>query len=125
MAIEALFFNLACYYSVTIYIHVHSHLLILFFLVRRNYISAKWYGFTDPQSGIDKLSWRIGTKPGSDDILRSTHLPVSNILVEPDLPHPLPTTKRIYITIKAYNKAGMFMLRCLLSNEKQCSIFSL
>jgi hypothetical protein len=38
-----------------------------------------------------------------------THLPVSNILVEPDLPHPLPTTKRIYITIKAYNKAGMFV----------------
>ena len=81
-----------------------------FFLVHRNYISAKWYGFTDPQSGLDKLSWRVGTKPGSDDILRSPHLPVSNILVEPHLPHPLPTTKRIYITIKAYNKAGMFML---------------
>jgi hypothetical protein len=53
-------------------------------IVHRNYISAKWYGFTDPQSGLDKLSWRVGTKPGTDDILRSTHLLVSNILVEPD-----------------------------------------
>ncbi|VDI63397.1 Hypothetical predicted protein, partial [Mytilus galloprovincialis] len=73
----------------------------------RNYISAKWYGFTDPQSGIDRFAWRVGTKPGSDDIVKSTHLPRSDILVEPDLLHSLPRGQRIYVTIKAYNKAGL------------------
>ncbi|CAC5407073.1 unnamed protein product [Mytilus coruscus] len=73
----------------------------------RNYISAKWYGFTDPQSSIDRFPWRVGTKPGSDDIVKSTHLPRSDVLVEPDLLHKLPQGQRIYVTIKAYNKAGL------------------
>ncbi|XP_076113983.1 uncharacterized protein LOC143082268 [Mytilus galloprovincialis] len=73
----------------------------------RNYISAKWYGFTDPHSDIDKFAWRVGTKPGSDDIVKSTHLPRSDILVEPDLLHKLPRGQRIYVTVKAYNKAGL------------------
>lgn len=80
--------------------------LTVHFCYHRNYISSKWYGFTDPQSGIDKFSWRVGTKPGSDDILKSASLPVSDILVEPDLLHKLPIGKRIYVTIKAYNRAG-------------------
>ncbi|XP_076113981.1 uncharacterized protein LOC143082265 [Mytilus galloprovincialis] len=73
----------------------------------RRYLSARWYGFTDPQSGIEKFSWRAGTKPGQDDIVKSTHLPQTDLLVEPDLPQKLPLGQRIYITIKAYNKAGL------------------
>jgi hypothetical protein len=38
--------------------------------------------------------------------LKSAPLPVSDILVEPNLLLKLPTGKRIYVTIKAYNKAG-------------------
>ena len=72
----------------------------------RNYMSARWYGFTDPQSRLDYFTWRAGTRPGMADIVRSSHLPLTDILVEPDLNLQLPIGKRVYVTIKAYNKAG-------------------
>lgn len=81
--------------------------MIYSYLFTRNYISAKWYGFSDSQSGLESFSWRAGTKPGYDDVIKTVHLPVTNILVEPNLQqNTLPLGERIYITITAHNKAG-------------------
>lgn len=81
----------------------------LFFFFFRNCISARWYGFTDPHSGLDYFTWRAGTRPGIDDIVKSTHLPMIDILVNPNLRQKLPIGKRVYVTIKAYNKAGIIV----------------
>ncbi|VDI80173.1 Hypothetical predicted protein [Mytilus galloprovincialis] len=74
----------------------------------RSYIACKWYGFTDPQSGLDKLSWTAGTKPSSDDIVPLTELPITNPIVNVNLTASLPLLKRIYVTVRVYNKAGLY-----------------
>lgn len=81
--------------------------LIYSYIFTRNYISAKWYGFSDSQSELESFAWRAGTKPGYDDLIKTVRLPVTNILVEPNLQqNTLPLGERIYITITAYNTAG-------------------
>lgn len=75
--------------------------------IPRSYIACKWYGFTDPQSGLDKLSWTAGTKPSSDDIVPLTELPITNPIVNVNLTASLPLLKRIYVTVRVYNKAGI------------------
>ncbi|VDI13269.1 Hypothetical predicted protein, partial [Mytilus galloprovincialis] len=74
----------------------------------RSYIACQWYGFIDPQSGIDYLSWRAGTKSGSDDIVPSTDIPITNPIVHLNLTAYLPLQKRIFVTVRVYNKAGLF-----------------
>ncbi|CAC5386466.1 unnamed protein product [Mytilus coruscus] len=75
------------------------------------YISAKWYGFDDPQSGLQKYVWRAGTKPGYDDIVPpiELHLTVSAALLNSTSYNlDLPLNKRIYVTVRAYNKLGLW-----------------
>ncbi|XP_052095904.1 uncharacterized protein LOC127731085 [Mytilus californianus] len=72
----------------------------------RNYISAKWFGFTDAQSSIDHFVVRAGSSPGTSDIITPTKLPFTDIFLMTDV--QLPLEKRIYITIRAYNKVGLF-----------------
>ncbi|KAL3843250.1 hypothetical protein ACJMK2_021192 [Sinanodonta woodiana] len=75
-----------------------------------NSIGAKWFGFSDPQSGISHFTWRAGTYPGGDNILNETMLHQNELAVVPDLfentGQILPLGQRIYITVKACNRAG-------------------
>ena len=72
-------------------------------------LSAHWWGFHDPHSRLSHYEWRAGTTPGSDDILPSTRIELSEealiFLSESD---QLPTSTDIYITVRAYNPLGMW-----------------
>ncbi|CAG2242538.1 unnamed protein product [Mytilus edulis] len=72
------------------------------------YIAATWQGFNDPQSGLDKYSVRIGTVAGRNDILSDRDGPLTDIIVFPNITTEIPTKTRIYITVRAYNKAGLY-----------------
>ncbi|XP_071123173.1 uncharacterized protein [Mytilus edulis] len=74
----------------------------------RTYISAKWYGFDDPQSGLQKYEWRAGTSIGGDDIVSPTELHLTEVLALNDLSLTLPVNQKIYLTIRAYNRAGLW-----------------
>ncbi|KAK3589056.1 hypothetical protein CHS0354_008706 [Potamilus streckersoni] len=76
----------------------------------RSFLAATWFGFWDSQSGLSHYVWRAGTTKGTDDILQPTNLHLSDMASIPSLPDTklLPVGKKIYITIRAYNKAGLF-----------------
>ena len=70
------------------------------------FVGAKWSGFVDAQSGISHYTWRVGTIPGGDDILAARDVHTSDVAIEANLVNELPKNKRLYSTIRAYNKAG-------------------
>ena len=75
----------------------------------RTYISAKWYGFDDPQSGLEKYVWRAGTVLGGDNIVPATQLHLTQtaaLINSSNFLLALPVNQKIYITVRAYNKAG-------------------
>lgn len=72
----------------------------------RNYISIKWFGFNDAQSDIDYIVVRVGTSPGSADIYPPHIISETDMVIITDLPAPLPPGRRIYSTVRVYNKAG-------------------
>ncbi|XP_061176007.1 uncharacterized protein LOC133184958 [Saccostrea echinata] len=74
----------------------------------RNWIGAKWYGFTDPQSGISHYVWWAGTTPGGNDILKEKEVHLVEEATAYNFSQELPLSKRIYVTVRAYNKAGLF-----------------
>ncbi|XP_076075248.1 uncharacterized protein LOC143046131 isoform X2 [Mytilus galloprovincialis] len=74
----------------------------------RNYITAKWFGFVDSQSGIDHFVIRAGTSKGSSDVYPPTSLTSFDMVLLTALPNQLPLNHRIYISIRAYNKAGLY-----------------
>ena len=77
----------------------------------RTYISAKWEAFDDPQSGLEKYSWRVGTTPGGDNIVSAIDLHLTEIAVLSNSSNyhlDLPVKQKIFITVRAYNKAGLY-----------------
>ncbi|KAK3099491.1 hypothetical protein FSP39_005250, partial [Pinctada imbricata] len=74
----------------------------------RTYVGAEWYGFADPQSGLAKYEWMAGSEPGIDDIvpIRETHLAMVGVVT--NLNPLLPVGQRIYVTVIAYNHAGLY-----------------
>jgi hypothetical protein len=87
------------------------HIFATVFLSTRNYIGCKWYGFTDPQSGISHYVWRVGSLKGGDNILPATEVHKHEMAFIFDLRSEysmyLPRNgTRIYCTIRAYNHAG-------------------
>ena len=86
---------------------------MLSLLIDRNYLAAKWYGFVDSQSGIDVYVIRVGTAHGSGDIMSSTVVTETDAIFMTYLSDLLPLNRRIYITVRAYNKAG----RCTVINS--------
>ncbi|VDH98686.1 Hypothetical predicted protein, partial [Mytilus galloprovincialis] len=74
----------------------------------RSYIAATWRGFNDPQSGLEKYYIRVGTKIGGYDILSQSELPLTDIAVFPNITDEISTNTRIYVTVRAYNKAGLY-----------------
>ncbi|XP_052707847.1 uncharacterized protein LOC128183063 isoform X2 [Crassostrea angulata] len=74
----------------------------------RNWIGAKWYGFSDPQSGISHYIWWAGTTPGGNDILQEKEVHLVETATAYNFSQQLPESKRIYVTVRAYNKAGLY-----------------
>ncbi|XP_061176006.1 uncharacterized protein LOC133184957 [Saccostrea echinata] len=74
----------------------------------KNWIGAKWHGFTDPQCGISHYVWWAGTTPGGNDILLEKEVDLVEEATAYNLSQELPLSKRIYVTVRAYNKAGLF-----------------
>ena len=75
----------------------------------RTYIAAKWYGFHDPQCGLERYVWRAGTVPGGDDIVSPIELHLTDIAFLSNSTNyqlVLPVNKKIYISVRAYNKVG-------------------
>jgi hypothetical protein len=68
----------------------------------------------DPQSGLDYYTWWAGTTSGGNDILseRRVHLTTTAVVVNGSL--ELPVGKRIFVTVRAYNKAGKFVVCSLI-----------
>nr|XP_034332757.1 uncharacterized protein LOC105327902 isoform X2 [Crassostrea gigas] len=75
----------------------------------RNWIGAKWYGFSDPQSGISHYVWWAGTTPGGKDILQEKSVHLVETATAYNFSQGLPESKRIYVTVRAYNKAGLYV----------------
>ncbi|XP_056015772.1 uncharacterized protein LOC125675332 [Ostrea edulis] len=75
----------------------------------RNWIGARWYGFTDPQSGISHYVWWAGTTPGGKEILPEETVHLFEEASAYNFSQELPVSKRIYVTVRAYNKAGLFV----------------
>ena len=72
----------------------------------RTYLSAKWYGFDDPQSGLEKYEWRAGTTKGGDDVVKTMEFHITQTAAIYNTSLGLPINERIFVTIRAYNKAG-------------------
>lgn len=84
--------------------NLHEHVLWFY----RTYISAKWYGFDDPQSGLEKYVWRAGTTKGGSDIVSEIELHLTETAAIYNTTLGLPLNQRIYVTVRAYNKAGIY-----------------
>ena len=80
----------------------------------RSHIGCKWYGFTDPQSGMDRYVWRLGTTKGSDDLIPATdvHHMGEAFVVDTTtvLGFQLPIGQPLICTVRGYNKAGICIL---------------
>ncbi|CAG2222618.1 unnamed protein product [Mytilus edulis] len=72
------------------------------------YISAKWYGFDDPQSGLEKYVWMAGTTKGGTDIIPATVLHLTETAAIYNTSLGLPLNQRIFVTVRAYNKVGLW-----------------
>ncbi|WAR06111.1 hypothetical protein MAR_021480 [Mya arenaria] len=78
----------------------------------RTHVGCKWFGFSDPQSGLSHYVWRLGTMKGGDDIVSATNVHNHEIAyifdVQSHAGNLLPVGKLVYCTVRAYNKAGYF-----------------
>ena len=51
------------------------------------------------------MEWHAGTSPGQSDILAATRLHVT-VEMTTNLTQPLPLGRKVYVTLKVFNKAG-------------------
>jgi hypothetical protein len=87
--------------------------IIIIITYFRTYVGAKWWGFSDPQSGISHYSWWIGTTPGGDNLMKEERLHHSEMAYRFKLPGgvQLPLDKTIYTTVRATNHVGEWYLQ--------------
>lgn len=71
----------------------------------RTFIGCKWHSFHDPESGIVKYQWSAGTSPGSTDIDGWRDAGFVQIAYRASISN-LPVGSKIYINVRAYNRAG-------------------
>ncbi len=93
-------------------LHKGTFFLLLFFFYCSFYrmqLSAHWWGFHDPHSGLSHYEWRAGTTPGSADILSSARIELSEsaLMFLSDSDQMRKNTD-IYITVRAYNRVGLW-----------------
>ncbi|XP_077997650.1 uncharacterized protein LOC144450798 isoform X2 [Glandiceps talaboti] len=75
----------------------------------RTIIGAHWYDFHDPHSSLSYYEWRAGTTSGGDDIVQSTKVHLTQKVFISQLSQPLALDTPVYITVRAYNKAGLYV----------------
>ncbi|XP_070572874.1 uncharacterized protein [Ptychodera flava] len=75
----------------------------------RTSLSAHWYNFHDPHSQLSHYELRAGTTPGGDDILPRTRLHLTEKAYISQLPNQLRIATPIYVTVTAFNKAGLLI----------------
>lgn len=56
---------------------------------------------------MGKLSWKAGTKPSLDDIVRLIEISNTNAIVNVNLTIDLPLLSWIFVTVRMDNKAGI------------------
>ena len=54
--------------------------------------------------------WRAGTTKGGNDIVPETELHLTETTAVYDVSLGLPVNQRIYVTVRAYNKAGIYFV---------------
>ncbi|XP_078696223.1 uncharacterized protein LOC144924666 [Branchiostoma floridae x Branchiostoma belcheri] len=81
------------------------------FHASRTTLGAHWFGFHDPHSGLSHYEWRAGTTPGGDDIYSTARLHLTELVHISQLDPPLPHNQTVYVTVRAYNKAGLYVER--------------
>ncbi|KAI8487523.1 hypothetical protein Bbelb_347570 [Branchiostoma belcheri] len=81
------------------------------FQASRTTLGAHWFGFHDPHSGLSHYEWRAGTTPGGDDIYSTARLHLTELVHISQLDPPLPLNQTVYVTVRAYNKAGLYVER--------------
>ncbi|XP_067670383.1 uncharacterized protein [Haliotis asinina] len=68
-------------------------------------VTARWFGFEDPESGINHFDWCVGTTVGKCDVLPSTSNLLSDSVLKTGL--KLPSGHPLYVTVNATNHAGL------------------
>jgi hypothetical protein len=76
--------------------------------VDRGSISANWFGFGDPESGISRYHWAIGTSPGATDVMPFTDVGSATTASATQL--SLETGATYYATVRATNGAGQSVI---------------
>ncbi|XP_070573756.1 uncharacterized protein [Ptychodera flava] len=79
------------------------------FQFSRTSLSAHWYNFHDPHSQLSHYELRAGTTPGGNDTLPRTRLHLTEKAFISQLQNQLQNKVPIYVTVTAYNKAGLFV----------------
>ncbi|XP_078682372.1 uncharacterized protein LOC144916849 [Branchiostoma floridae x Branchiostoma belcheri] len=77
----------------------------------RTFLGAHWFGFHDPHSGLSHYEWRAGTTPGGDDVYFTSRLHLTEMAYVSRVDPHLPIGQAVYVTIRVYNKAGLFVER--------------
>ena len=73
----------------------------------RVYLAAHWWGFHDSQSGLAHYEWWAGTQKGGDDVMEASKLHLTENAMRV-LDVEMPIAKTIYITVRAFNRAGLW-----------------
>ncbi|CAH1259452.1 Hypp2286 [Branchiostoma lanceolatum] len=81
------------------------------FQALRTTLGAHWFGFHDPHSGLSHYEWRAGTTPGGDEVYSTTRLHLTELVHISQLDPPLPLNQTVYVTVRAYNKADLYVER--------------
>ncbi|XP_046569942.1 uncharacterized protein LOC124278267 [Haliotis rubra] len=68
-------------------------------------LTARWFGFEDPETGINHFDWCVGTTAGICDVLPSTNNLLSDSVLKTGL--KLPSGHPLYVTVNATNPAGL------------------
>ncbi|XP_078574183.1 uncharacterized protein LOC144860694 [Branchiostoma floridae x Branchiostoma japonicum] len=77
----------------------------------RTTIRAHWFNFHDPHTGISHYEWKVGTGVGTGDILPFRRLHLTEQAFASGLDPPLPLGVPLFVTVRAYNKAGLWVER--------------
>ncbi|XP_078585869.1 uncharacterized protein LOC144867679 [Branchiostoma floridae x Branchiostoma japonicum] len=77
----------------------------------RTTVRAHWFNFHDPHTGISHYEWRVGTGRGSGDVFPSRRLHLTEQAFASGLDTPLSLGIPLFVTVRAYNKAGLWAER--------------
>ena len=69
------------------------------------YIFANWDAFHDLESDVIKYTWCAGTQKGLCDVVMETSVG-DRTSVGQQITPPLPAGIKIFVTVRAFNKAG-------------------